>query len=129
MRIGVVAGAADTTAKTIRFDEQAGLLSDPPRTPSSYRDYPAETAAQLAFIRTAQTAGLTLAEIRSVLAIRDDGKPPCEHVAALLHQHLADVEQRVAELQATRNILRDLADAADVTDPETCTANICRILT
>jgi MerR family copper efflux transcriptional regulator len=129
MRIGALAGATGTTAKTIRFYEQAGLLPDPPRTSSGYRDYPADTAVRLAFIRTAQTAGLTLAEIRGVLAIRDDGSASCAHVTTLLHQHLADVEQRLAELQATRNVLRELAAVADATDPATCTEDVCRILT
>jgi MerR family transcriptional regulator, copper efflux regulator len=128
MRIGALAGTTGTTAKTIRFYEQAGLLPDPPRTASGYRDYPADTATRLAFIRTAQAAGLTLAEIRGVLAIRDDGHPPCAHVTALLHRHLADVEQRLAELQATRTALRALADTADATDPATCTNDICTIL-
>jgi DNA-binding transcriptional MerR regulator len=128
MRIGALAGRTGTTAKTIRFYEQAGLLLGPPRTPSGYRDYPDDTATRLAFIRTAQAAGLTLAEIRGILTIRDDGQAPCTHVAVLLRQHLADVEQRLAELRATRDILRELADTADATDPATCTDNICRIL-
>ncbi|MFD6973919.1 MerR family DNA-binding protein [Streptomyces sp. NPDC059949] len=52
-------------------------------------------------IRDAQGAGLTLAEIRSVLALRDDGQSPCGHVTALIGQHLADIERRLAELRET----------------------------
>lgn len=129
MRIGALAAASGTTAKTIRFYEQAGLLADPPRTASGYRDYPDGTTTRLAFIRTAQSAGLSLAEIRGVLAIRDAGHAPCAHVTGLLHQHLADVERRLAELDATRTVLRELARAAAATDPTTCTDDICRILT
>jgi DNA-binding transcriptional MerR regulator len=129
MRIGALAAATGATTKTIRFYEQAGLLPGPPRTPAGYRDYPPGAADRLAFIRTAQSAGLTLAEIRSVLAIRDDGQPPCAHVTALLHQHLADVERRLTELRATRAALRDLLATAATTDPATCTDEICRILT
>jgi DNA-binding transcriptional MerR regulator len=44
------------------------------------------TPARLAFIRAAQSAGLTLAEIRSILTVRDHGRPPCTHVTALLHR-------------------------------------------
>jgi MerR family copper efflux transcriptional regulator len=129
MRIGALAGAAGTTTKTIRFYEDAGLLPEPPRTASGYRDYPNDATARLAFIHTAQAAGLTLAEIRSILAIRDEGQPPCTHVTALLHRHLADVERRLAELRATQSVLRDLAKTADSTDPATCTDGICSILT
>jgi MerR family transcriptional regulator, copper efflux regulator len=128
MRIGALAVGSGTTAKTIRFYEQAGLLPAPPRTPAGYRDYPPETTARLSFIRSAQSAGLSLAEIRAVLAIRDHGEPPCAHVTGLLRGHLAETEQRLAELTATRAMLRDLLATADATDPDTCTGSICRIL-
>ncbi|WP_432008840.1 heavy metal-responsive transcriptional regulator [Streptomyces bacillaris] len=130
MRIGDLAAATGTTTKTLRFYEQAGLLADPPRTSGGYRDYPAHTPTRVAFIRSAQAAGLSLAEIRDVLAIRDGGQPPCTHVTALLARHLADVEHRIAELETTRAMLRELTHTASATDPATCTeGDICRILT
>jgi DNA-binding transcriptional MerR regulator len=129
MRIGDLAATAGITARTIRFYEHAGLLPDPPRTPAGYRDYPPEAATRLAFIRDAQAAGLTLTEIRSILAIRDTGQPPCEHVTTLIHTHLDQIQQRITELQAARTALRDLARRAATTSPATCTStDICRIL-
>lgn len=129
MRIGNLATASGLTTKTIRFYEQAGLLSEPPRTASGYRDYTGDAANRLAFIRDAQGAGLTLAEIRSVLALRDSGESPCEHVTGLINQHLADIEQRLAELRKTRSTLRDLAQRAAQTDPAACGEDgICTIL-
>ncbi|MCY0940482.1 MerR family DNA-binding protein [Streptomyces antarcticus] len=130
MRIGALAAATGTTTKTLRFYEQAGLLADPPRTPGGYRDYPAHSKTRVGFIRSAQAAGLSLAEIRDVLAIRDGGQPPCGHVNDLLRQHLADVEHRIAELEATRDMLSELARTASATDSAACTeGDICRILT
>ncbi|WP_327434627.1 heavy metal-responsive transcriptional regulator [Streptomyces sp. NBC_01236] len=130
MRTGELAAVSGLTAKTIRFYEQAGLLPQPPRTRGGYRDYPPQAAHRLAFIREAQAAGLTLAEIRSVLDVRDSGEAPCVHVAALITQHLADIERRMAELRATRTALRTLARRAAATDPSTSTeADICRIIT
>ncbi|MBT2476832.1 heavy metal-responsive transcriptional regulator [Streptomyces sp. ISL-94] len=130
MRIGDLAATTGTSTKTLRFYEQAGLLDAPPRTPGGYRDYPPEAATRIGFVRTAQAAGLSLAEIRSVLRIRDGGQAPCAHVSALLDQHLADVERRLAELRATRAALRELARTASVTDPDTCAeGDICSILT
>ncbi|GAA3766307.1 heavy metal-responsive transcriptional regulator [Streptomyces chiangmaiensis] len=129
MRTGELAAASGLTAKTIRFYEQAGLLPEPPRTSGGYRDYPPQAAHRLAFIREAQSAGLTLAEIRSVLAVRDSGGAPCVHVAGLIEQHLADIERRMAELRTTRTALRTLARRAAATDPSTCTEeDICRII-
>ena len=129
MRIGEIAAVAEMSAKTIRFYEQAGLPPAPPRTPGGYRDYPAETSARLGFIRNAQAAGLTLAEIRSILAIRNSGSPPCEHVTSLIHAHLGQIECRIAELAATRGALHGLARRAATTDPADCDgSDICSIL-
>jgi DNA-binding transcriptional MerR regulator len=129
MRIGDLAAASGLTAKTIRFYEQSGLLPEPPRTPAGYRDYPPQAATRLAFIRDAQSAGLTLAEIRSILALRDSGEAPCVHVTELIAQHLADIELRLAELRQARTTLRSMADRAATTDPSTCTdAAICTII-
>jgi DNA-binding transcriptional MerR regulator len=129
MRIGDLAATCGLTTKAVRFYEQAGLLPEPPRTPGGYRDYPERTTRRLAFIRDAQGAGLTLAEIRSVLALRDAGASPCAHVSVLIDRHLDDIERRLAELRQTRTALRALAERAAATDPAECTdADICRIL-
>ncbi|MZD04473.1 MerR family DNA-binding protein [Streptomyces sp. SID5785] len=129
MRIGELAVQSGVSAKTIRFYEQAGLLPEPPRTPSGYRDYPADAATRLAFIRDAQHAGLTLAEIRGILVLRDSGQAPCDHVSTLIQQHLDEISRRMAELRKTRSALRDLAQRAAETDPASCTdTDICRII-
>ncbi|MFJ6484626.1 heavy metal-responsive transcriptional regulator [Streptomyces sp. NPDC091682] len=129
MRIGKLAVAGGLTTKTIRFYEQAGLLPAPPRTSGGYRDYPQQTVARLGFIRDAQAAGLTLAEIRSVLALRDSGQAPCARVGALIDQHLAEIERRMAELREAQTELRKLAGRAAVTDPDSCSeGEICTIL-
>jgi MerR family copper efflux transcriptional regulator len=130
MRIGVLAAHAGITAKTIRFYEDTGLMPAPARTSAGYRDYPADAAARLAFIRDARAAGLTLAEIRSILAIRDNGQAPCQHVTDLIDQHLAQVEQRLADLAQARNALLALKSRASSTDPGDCPQDqVCSILT
>jgi MerR family copper efflux transcriptional regulator len=130
MRIGELSAASGLSTKTIRFYEQCGLLPAPPRTASGYRDYPAQTGVRLGFIRDAQGAGLTLAEIRSIVVLRDGGQAPCVHVTALIEAHLADIEQRLAELGATRRALRRLAARAAASDPAACSAEeVCSILT
>lgn len=67
---------------------------------------------RLAFVRAAQAAGLSLAEIHEVIAIRDDTGPPCEHVAALLDAHAFDLDARIAELTALREDVRRLCERA-----------------
>ena len=129
MLIGDLATRAGLSAKTIRFYEQAGLLPQPPRTSGGYRDYPPGAADRLAFIRHAQAAGFTLADIRDVLAIRDSGQAPCQHVSVLIDEHLAQVERRIAELTGARDALKDLQRRAAATDPADCAeSEICIIL-
>src|SRR6516162_5951515 len=112
MKIGDVAERSGVPAKTIRFWEDQHLLPAPARTPAGYRDYDPAILERLAFIRHAQAAGLTLEHIRQVLDIRDDGKPPCVHVAGLIARRLAEVEARLAELARTRDQLAALAARA-----------------
>ncbi len=111
------------TAKTLRFYEQAGLLPEPERTPSGYRDYDEGVLDRLAFVKAAQAAGLTLARIREVIAVRDNTGPPCEHVVALLDALAADLDARIAELTALRDDLRRLRARARHLDLATCGAD------
>lgn len=129
MRISDLARSAGVTTKTVRFYEKAGLLDEPGRTAGGYRDYPAEAAARLRFIRAAQSAGLTLAEVREVLEVRGSGQPPCRNLTALLKAHLDQVEQRINELEHARAALHDLHARAAAADPAECHADrVCSIL-
>lgn len=129
MRIGEVAAASGTTTKTLRFYETAGLLPAPARTAGGYRDYPHETLPRLAFIRRSRAAGLTLAQVREILDIRDAGDLPCEHVQQLLTVRLADLDQQIADLQALRHTVADLHRAAAVLEPTSCDpGTVCRYL-
>lgn len=127
MRIGEVATAAGTSTKALRFYEAQGLLPAPARTPAGYRTYTPETLARLDFIHRGQAAGLTLAQIKQVLQIRDHGQAPCEHVQDLLDQRLADVEAQLRSLAALHGTLTELREEATVLHPETCGRDqICR---
>lgn len=127
MRIGEVSRRVGVPAKTIRFWEDEGLLPQPDRTPAGYRDYGPAVLDRLRFIRHAQTAGLSLSAIRQVLAIRDDGQPPCVHVMELIARRLAEVDARLAELTRTRDQLVVLAARAAAQDPADC-VDYCSII-
>ena len=129
MRIGELAARAGVTAKALRFYEQVGVLPEPARTSAGYRDYDSGALARLGFVKAAQAAGLTLAEIRQVIAVRDSEGPPCVHVAALLDQHLADLDGRIAELAATRVEVERLRARARTLDPAACGVDaVCHVL-
>lgn len=120
MRIGELADQAGISAKTIRYYEQIGVLAPPARTPSGYRDYDRSALGRLAFVRAAQAAGLTLGEIRQVIALRERGQAPCEHVTALLQRRARELGTRIAELQALQGHLEQLSERARTLDPRRC---------
>ena len=88
MLIGQIADELDVPTRTIRFYERKGLLPEPQRATNGYRIYDDTTIARLRFIRNAQAAGLTLAEIASIIHVRNDGTAPCSHVDTLLQTKL-----------------------------------------
>lgn len=113
MRIGELAGRLAINPKTIRYYEGIGLLPEPPRTASGYRLYDEDDVERLTFIKTAQRLGITLDEIREILAFRDRGDRPCEYVRSVLRREVADLDRRLAELTALRDELVRLEDLAD----------------
>lgn len=129
MRIGEVAEATGTTTKTLRFYEDQGLLPAADRTTSGYRDYATDVVPRLDFIRRGQAAGLTLAQIRQILDIRDGGEPPCRHVTDLLTERLDALDRQIADLQSLRTTVASLRDHASTADPASCTPEqVCRYL-
>jgi DNA-binding transcriptional MerR regulator len=129
MRIGELAAATGTTSKTLRFYEDSGLLRPAGRTASGYREYTEEAVARLDFIRRGRGAGLTLAQIREVLDVRDRGHEPCQHVEDLLAARLRDLDAQIANLRALRAIVAELHEAANSPDPGSCQPEqVCRDL-
>ena len=117
------------TTKGVRFYEQAGLLAEPPRTPSGYRDYNADALARLRFIKAAQSAGLTLAEVRQIILVREQAGSPCDHVIDLLDRHAADLDARISDLLAARSELDQLRKRAGGLDPADCVPSaVCHVI-
>src|SRR5216684_1073535 len=91
MNIGELARRSGVPSTALRYYEKAGLLPESRRTSSGYRAFQPDTLPRLAFIRAAQSVGLTLAEIREVISIRDGGAAPCAHVLELIERHRTEV--------------------------------------
>ncbi|MDN5746198.1 MAG: heavy metal-responsive transcriptional regulator [Nocardioidaceae bacterium] len=129
MRIGELADTVGLPTQTIRFYERKGLLPAPERGANGYRIYDESTLTRLDFINHAQAAGLTLAEISSIIDIRDDGNAPCTHVASLVNSKLTTVRARIRNLAALEAELEGLLERSHHLDPADCTdADICHIL-
>lgn len=129
MQIGELASRSHVPAKTIRYWETIGVLAPPSRSANGYRAYDPGVLDRLAFIRGAQAVGLTLGEIRSVVALRDDGETPCDHVRRLIERHASALDERIAALQRLRGELDGLAARARGLDPADCDlAAVCHII-
>ena len=102
MQIGTLAKRFNLNPKTIRYYEAIGLLPAPARTTSGYRHYNEAAAARLGFVQRAKILGLSLDDVRDILAIRDRGERPCERVLDLVDAELAQLDQRIRELTALR---------------------------
>ncbi len=106
LKIGEVAARAGVTAKAIRFYEVAGVLPQPTRGPNGYRVYRSDVLEIVKFVRQAAGLGLTLAEIKDIVAIRQGGRPPCSHVQRLLQDKARDLDRKLKDLIELRRRVR-----------------------
>src|SRR5260370_42370489 len=120
MKIGELAQRSGIPSTALRYYEKAGLLPESRRSSSGYRTYHPETVPRLAFIRAAQAVGLTLAEIREVMGIRDAGAAPCAHVLQLIEKHRAEARARIRELQRLERHPDQLASYWAGVEPAGC---------
>lgn len=104
-RLGTLAGFEP---KTLRYYDRVGLARPTSRTPAGYRLYATETVDRLRFIARAKALGMTLADIRRILAVRDEGAAPCQHVLDLVAHNVTKVEGQIAQLDRLRGDLRRL---------------------
>lgn len=125
--IGGLAGRTGFSTKAIRYYERIRLLPQPERRPSGYRVYAADDVARLGFIAKAKQLGLSLDEIRDILALHGAGARPCEHVSLLIDRHIERVERTIEQLTEFRRQLGKLrADAR--WRVQQSGAAICRII-
>lgn len=108
LTIGRLAEAAGVNVETVRYYERRGLIDQPVRTGSGYRQYGSADLWRLAFIRRAKGLGFTLAEVAALLETEADGRRSVERVLATASARLAEVEQQQRDLEVVRTRLRSL---------------------
>ena len=129
MRIGELTERSGVPSTALRYYEQTGLLPAPRRTSAGYRVYDAEVLPRLRFIRSAQAVGLSLADIREILQIRESGSAPCRHVLSLLERRRAEVAARIHELKQLERDLTQLGTQGKDLDPAECdSSGICGVI-
>jgi DNA-binding transcriptional MerR regulator len=106
MQIGIVAKKIGLSVDAIRFYERNGLLPRPPRTEGGFRRYAENDVETLAFVRRVQGLGFKLSEIRGLLNLRGSRMQPCAPVRRRLQAKLADVRQKLENLQKLKRELQ-----------------------
>ena len=117
LTIGQVARRAGVGVETVRFYEREGLLEEPPRRESGYRQYGEDIVARLQFIRRAKELGFTLNEIKELLSLRLDPSTTCAEVKDRAQAKIADIEQKIRTLQRMKKALVRLTRACSGSGP------------
>jgi MerR family mercuric resistance operon transcriptional regulator len=109
LTIGELAKRAKVNVQTVRYYERRGLMPEPPRRASGYRQYSQNDIGRLRFIRHGKDLGFSLKEIRELLSLRVDPDTTCEDVKTCAEEKLAEIEAKVQALQQVKTALTKLA--------------------
>jgi len=108
MNIGTAAKQSGITAKTIRYYESVGLLPEPIRAANGYRHYREKDLQTLRFIHRARKLGFTIKDIRDLLGLWHDKERASADVREVAKRHVAEIEQRLEEMESVRQTLMHL---------------------
>lgn len=127
LKIGDLARELGVSTDTLRFYESHELLSPAKRSASGYRLYSSEERNRLRFILSAKSVGFTLHEIRELLTLEvNKDQVTCEAVKTKVDEKIAQLDNRLQEMQHVRQGLQQLSDACCGGDES---ATYCSILT
>jgi MerR family copper efflux transcriptional regulator len=116
LKIGEVAKRSDVGIETIRYYERQGLLAEPNRRPSGYRQYDESVVSRLQFIRRAKELGFTLSEIKELLGLWFDVNTKCVHVRQRAERKVNDIEDKIRSLQRMKRSLKKIVSQCENRD-------------
>jgi MerR family copper efflux transcriptional regulator len=117
LKIGEVAQLAGVGVETVRFYERRGLIEEPPRSTSGYRQYPEETVTKLRFIRRAQDLGFSLSQINEMISLRLDSSGSVGEIKSRAEAKIAEIEEKLRDLQRVKGALVQLTQSCDGHSP------------
>jgi len=130
MKIGELARHAEINIQTLRFYERKGLLKPPIRTVSGYRSYQPSDLARVRFIRSCQTLGFTLREIRELISLhgsfsasQNGNQSTAKGILQLAGDRLAMLDEKIRALTAMRDELTLLVAGYNESRPTLCPAS------
>jgi len=119
MRIGKVAKQVGITVEAIRFYEKQGLIKAPGRNQSGYRDYPEDVVLHVSFIKRAKELGFSLKEIKELMVLQSTPGTSCGAVKEQAEAKIADIDEKMEDLQRIRKALTELVSACPGQGPLT----------
>ncbi|MDB5311305.1 MAG: merR1 2 [Gemmataceae bacterium] len=122
--VGQVARRFGVGVETVRFYERQGLLEEPARRASGYREYGDDAVAVLRFIRRAKQLGFTLKKIKGLLGLRLDASATRADVRTQASAKIVDIKAKIRDLRRMRDALTRLTAACHGDGP----ASGCPIL-
>ncbi len=111
--IGLLARQAGCSVPTIRYYEDIGLLPTGPRTEGGRRFYGTATVRRLSFIRRCRDFGFSIEQVRELVGLFDEPSRPCVEVREVAAKHLAQLRDKLAELQALERNLAAFVCSCD----------------
>lgn len=109
LSIGQLARTARVNVETIRYYERRGLIPEPPRRESGYRQYSEDAVSRIQFIKRAKELGFSLKEISELLSLRVDPDTTCGDVKRRAEVKIAEVDEKIRALQKIKKALTKLA--------------------
>lgn len=108
LTIGKVAKQTGVTVEAIRFYEKQGLIVEPQRTESGYRQYPPDTIKRVHFIQRAKEAGFTLKDISELLKLRREPGTTCSDIKLRALEKISEVDKKMQDLQRIKESLEQM---------------------
>jgi Cu(I)-responsive transcriptional regulator len=120
INIGQASKASGVSAKMIRHYEEVGLMPPANRTEAGYRQYSEAEVHSLRFIRHARDLGFSIPQIGELVGLWQNRRRSSSRVKALALAHVAELERKVASLQAMKDTLQHLASCCHGDDRPEC---------
>jgi MerR family mercuric resistance operon transcriptional regulator len=117
---GTIARRTGCNPETVRYYEKIGLLPEPPRTASGYRQYESDHEQRLRFILRGRELGFSVHELKSLLALVDQDAVSCGEVERLARTHLESVHAKIADLRRMERSLGRTIHACSGKDVPDC---------
>ncbi|MDA7429363.1 Cu(I)-responsive transcriptional regulator [Primorskyibacter aestuariivivens] len=119
MNIGEVAQRSGLPAKTIRYYEEIGLVR-PLRSSNGYRAFRESDIHKLSFLGRARALGFSIDDCRTLLGLYEDESRESAQVKAVAQEHLAAIDDKIAQLKSMRETLSELVHACHGDDRPDC---------